>query len=473
MSSLPLDPPPTDTRTESRLRVVNAIGTAFLEGKDTVEVARQAVEDMAPCITGVRVNCFLRDGTDTFRVVHSVSNTTFPTVTGFRARASLDRMRDYTTPIVVADCSAAPPFDAITETLSALGTRAFVFAPLVRDGKAYGSITLGSPTPRHWTADEVALAWDVARWLSLGMQKARAEQKRASAESELRMHHDRLRQLVEERTRHVHEALERADRAKSDFLANMSHELRTPLHAILSFARIGRDRLDADDIDREKLRQHLDRILASATTLRRLVDNLISLSKLGSDDAAIKPVSLDVRSLLDAAEWEVADGLRARRQVVQRIFETSDLRAYCDRDRVVLALYHLLSNASKYAPEGSAVTVSVREVTMPAGDAASPPATPVPALEIAVADEGPGIPPAELESIFETFTQGSRTESAAGGRGLGLALCRQVARQHGCDVQAANHPGGGAVFTFRLPKEARPSPAADPMAKRANAGSPP
>jgi signal transduction histidine kinase len=80
-------------------------------------------------------------------------------------------------------------------------------------------------------------------------------------------------------------------------------------------------------------------------------------------------------------------------------------------------------------------------------------AGPMPALEVSVRDQGPGIPDDELESIFEKFVQSSRTRTGAGGKGLGLAICRQIVRLHGADIRATNHPDGGAVFTFQLPRQ--------------------
>jgi signal transduction histidine kinase len=136
---------------------------------------------------------------------------------------------------------------------------------------------------------------------------------------------------------------------------------------------------------------------------------------------------------------------------VVRHFETRDLAVWCDRDHIVLALYHLLTNASKFAPEGRDIVVTVHATTiLPVGDGEH--AGPIPALEVSVRDQGPGIPDEELESIFEKFVQSSRTRTGAGGKGLGLAICRQIIRLHRADIRATNHPDGGAVFTFQVPR---------------------
>jgi len=204
-------------------------------------------------------------------------------------------------------------------------------------------------------------------------------------------------------------------------------------------------------IDGPKLALYLDRIVASAQSLRSMVDDLLTLSRLGADHTAHVQASHDLGRLLDAAIWEVRDTLHARGQSVVRAFETRDLQVWCDRDHIVLAPYHLLTNTSKFAPEGRDIAVTVYPSTIvPIVDGER--AGPTPALEVSVRDHGPDIPEGELESIFEKFVQSSRTRTGAGGKGLGLAICRQIIRLHGADIQATNHADGGAVFTFRLPR---------------------
>lgn len=438
------------------LRIVNSLATAFLSGMHPHEAARQAVEAVAACVVDVRVSCYLRDGPDSFRIVHSVSGTdALGSVTGFLTKPPTDWMRRYGETLVIADSRTDARLSPISGIVSELHVAAFVCAPLARDGKAYGALTLAAATPRQWTEGEVEMVTDVAQALSLGMQKARADEKRAAAEAELLAHRDHLQQLVEDRTRHLRDAkerAERADRGKTEFLSNVSHELRTPLHSILSFARLGADRLRGDAIDGQKLALYLDRIVASAESLRSMVDDLLTLSRLGTDHTAHVQASHDLGGVLDAAIWEVRDTLHARGQSVVRRFETRELEVWCDRDHIALVLYHLLTNASKFAPEGRDIVVTVHATTiLPIIDGEH--AGPMPALEIAVRDQGPGIPEDEFESIFEKFVQSSRTQTGAGGKGLGLAICRQIIRLHGADIRATNHPDGGAVFTFQLPRQ--------------------
>lgn len=444
---------PTDATSANRLLVVSAVAREFLEGKPARDVLKHAVEAVARCVPQVRVSCFLRDGEDTFRVVHSVSNTNFPSIEGFHARAPIATLQDFAQTFAVSDFARDPRQAVFAHAQASLGTRALVFAPLYREAKAYGALTLAAPTPRDWTADEVAIAHEVAQVLSLGLQQSRADDKRQRAEAELRAHRDTLQQVVEERTRHLvaaKEKAERADRSKSEFLVNLTHELRTPLHAILSFARLGRDKLGEPVVDRERMLQYCDRIIRSGESLQLLVSDLVSLSRLGTDSETAVHADESIVAMLDTAEWEMGEILRARAQTLARVVETQDLQVRCDRTHVVQALYHLLSNASKFAPTGSEISVTVRSVTLPPRASST---TPLPAVEIAVNDRGPGIAENELESIFEAFVKGSRGTHSSSGRGLGLTLCRQIARRHGGTIRAFNRQGGGAMFKLVLPRD--------------------
>ena len=116
----------------------------------------------------------------------------------------------------------------------------------------------------------------------------------------------------------------------------------------------------------------------------------------------------------------------------------------------------------KFSPRGSALRIAIREATLPRhGNGVLGP-SPVRALAASVSDEGIGIPPSELDSIFDKFIQSSRTQSGTGGTGLGLSISREIVALHGGAIYADNRPGGGAVFTFVIPRE----PAGAPVSSR-------
>ncbi len=271
------------------------------------------------------------------------------------------------------------------------------------------------------------------------------------AEAGLRRHRDQLSELVREQTIDLVRAKEMAERAnetRSAFLASMSHELRTPMHAILSFARLGETRGHALPVD--KLGEYFNRIRISGERLLIMLNELLDLAKLESGHFVMEmrsntaePIIREICAEMDA--WLSARNMRLSYQI------EADLPPAClDAGRIGQVLRNLLANAIKFAPEGSCITLGAR-CSQLGGQAA---------LELSVADEGPGIAQHELHSIFEKFVQSSYNTPSMGGTGLGLAICRQIVAAHHGQIFASNRASGGAQFIVRLPLET-PSRIAD------------
>lgn len=221
------------------------------------------------------------------------------------------------------------------------------------------------------------------------------------------------------------------------FLADAAHELQTPLTALrtnLELARSEDNRLPVENYLTQALEQ-LDR-------LQRLLTDLLSLSRLesaaGPDD--FQPVDLKV--LIQ----QVSEPYAARAEQAGQVFElhlpTSHPQVSGSPEKLRSALTNLLDNALKFTPTGGAVRVRLDE-------------TPD-SLCVAVSDTGIGIPPAEIDMLYNRFHR-ARNASAYPGSGLGLAIVRAIAQAHGGSVQAGNNPHGGATFTLRLPHPANPN----------------
>ncbi|MEC5387388.1 PAS domain-containing protein [Uliginosibacterium sp. H3] len=264
------------------------------------------------------------------------------------------------------------------------------------------------------------------------------------AEAGLREHHGQLTELVRAQTIdlvHAKEVAERANETKSAFLANMSHELRTPLHAILSFAQLGESRIDR--LDREKLLEYFNRIRVSGDRLLSMLNDLLDLAKLEAGRATldIRPTRIENTVLESTHEFEA--WVTARHLQLTTTIEPGLPRIMVDAAKIGQVLRNLLSNAIKFSPEHGRIVLTLRSCDLPHKGGHSP------GVEISVADEGQGIPEAELESIFEKFVQSS-LQQVVGGTGLGLAICREIVAAHSGQVFARNREGNGAEFIVRL-----------------------
>ncbi len=221
--------------------------------------------------------------------------------------------------------------------------------------------------------------------------------------------------------------------AKSDFIATVSHELRTPMTAVYGAART---LLRPDvDLSGEDSRQLLEMIATQAERLAQITEEVLLTSRLDRGDIHVQQTPVDVTEV--ARETVGAMTPHLDRKVS---FEApGPVHATGDADRIQQILVNLLDNAAKYSPEGGEITVSVAENGS--------------RVRVAVADQGLGIPRAEQEAIFEKFyrVDPSHTQAPAG-TGLGLYICRELARRMGGDVTVESERGRGSTFIVELAK---------------------
>ena len=231
-------------------------------------------------------------------------------------------------------------------------------------------------------------------------------------------------------------AAERATNAKSEFLANMSHELRTPLSAILGFAEQAEKQLDGGDID--GTRRHLSRVVANSDRLAEVIHSVLDLSKVEAGEEHFHFVRLDLGEIVREAISDLHSLVQKRRLSVRLINEIGPTReVVCDGNHIGRVVLNLLSNASKFADEGSSIDIRLWKEEE--------------SVWFSIADEGLEIPDHELETIFEPFRQSSRTDKGLGGTGLGLALCKRIVEAHGGEIRAHMDDERHTVFTFSLP----------------------
>lgn len=267
---------------------------------------------------------------------------------------------------------------------------------------------------------------------------------RKAAEQTIKNYQRHLEDLVEERTEDLVKARDAAlsaERSMSTFLANMSHELRTPLHAVLSFADFGMKKIDR--VSKEKIVQYFLKIHQSGNHLLGLVNNLLDLSKLRAGKMSYHYTDSKFAPIIQQVLNELT--LIAKKKNIELIFEdsSSDLRTFIDIDRISQVMRNLISNAIKFSPDNENIFVKLGTLGSEA-------------IEVSVIDNGVGIPEKELELIFESFVQSSKTNTHAGGTGLGLPICREIINGgHGGWITANNLPEGGAIFSFWIPIQQR------------------
>jgi signal transduction histidine kinase len=254
-----------------------------------------------------------------------------------------------------------------------------------------------------------------------------------------------------------------ANAMKSEFLANVSHELRTPLTAIVGFVEMLRDNVYGELAPRQI--GPVDRIAASATHLRQLVDQILDIARIaaGRLDVSRELLSLRPFVLNIASELESLFAERALRLSIT--VPASLPRVRTDPTHLRHILVNLLGNAVKYTPSGgvgvrakvlTGTHPTVRRTPDDPGLLAVAPNRDASWIVLQVSDTGIGIPARDHERIFDEFEQvnaGPRTDSSARGTGLGLAISRRLSRALGGDITLVSEPGKGSTFSVWIPLE--------------------
>ena len=225
-------------------------------------------------------------------------------------------------------------------------------------------------------------------------------------------------------------------RLKEDFLLQVAHELRTPIAALSATLDLLVD--DALTMPKGELTSMVARLRRSALRLEHLVENLLDAGSIEAGTFQVRAMPTSVKGSLQEALLFIQPLLDSKRQRLASDLRPDADRVLADPRRTTQVFANLLANASKYAPEATAITIST--------------ATRDGFVLVTVKDEGPGIPEDEQVRLFQRFFRSREVRDQAGGLGLGLTICRAIVHAQGGDISVESAVGRGTSVHFTLPK---------------------
>ena len=319
-------------------------------------------------------------------------------------------------------------------------TELWLGVPMIARDRLIGVISVESFKKNAFTNDDMLLLTAIANQAAVAIENAHLYK-------DLEGLTYALEQRVLERTNELRETnlrLLAADRSKNQFLANMSHELRTPLNSIIGFSSVLLENTRA--VVPQRLYKFLENIHVAGNHLLELINDILDLSKIEAGKMELRTDDFDLRDTITAVE-RVMKGFAAEARVsITASIDPSVPMVRLDEGRLKQILFNLLSNAVKFSPDGGPVTIAVKSLPRTTSPLA------VDSVRIDVADRGIGIPPDQLQRIFDEFYQTEEGRRARrGGTGLGLSLTRNFVELHHGRIEVQSQPGDGSCFTLYLP----------------------
>ena len=300
-------------------------------------------------------------------------------------------------------------------------TRAEMAVPMIVGDKVLGVFDVQSDRADSFTKADADIYTTLASQVAVALQNARLYVEQAATVTQLR----------------------ELDRLKSSFLANMSHELRTPLNSILGFTDVMLEGLDGQLTD--YMDNDLRLIQKNGQHLLHLINDVLDMAKIESGKMNLNPEKFKIHDVLDEVT-SITSTLASEKNLSLFIQEDSDqeVEIFADNTRLRQVMINLVNNSIKFTENGKIVL----KATSLDGSR----------ILITVKDTGIGIPPEQLEAVFQEFSQvDTSTTRKAGGTGLGLPISRRLVEMHGGRLWAESTgiSGEGSTFFVELPLEAR------------------
>ncbi len=328
----------------------------------------------------------------------------------------------HNTAIVVEDATRDRRANC-SEFVGHFDIRSIVGFPLTSGKQVMGIVFTGDFVPRPMSDQHTRLLTTLCQQVAIAIEKSRL--------------YDSLERKIRDLERQL-DTLEKANILKSDFVSHVSHELRTPLTSIKAYVEALCD--NADDPHFLQRKEFLDIVSKETNRLIRIVNDVLDVSKIEFGQRPMTRTPVDLNAVVADVLDMLSPALRDRQVRIEADVPGDLPRIDGDADLIKQVFINLISNAIKYSPRGTTVTVAAREEAVN--------------ILVSVADQGVGIPKDEIGSVFDKYFRArSQKESKMEGLGLGLAIVKNIVEQHGGSVRVESREGHGSTFYFTVPRE--------------------
>ena len=328
----------------------------------------------------------------------------------------------HNTAIVVEDATRDRRANC-SEFVGHFDIRSIVGFPLTSGKQVMGIVFTGDFVPRPMSDQHTRLLTTLCQQVAIAIEKSRL--------------YDTLERKIRDLERHL-DTLEKANILKSDFVSHVSHELRTPLTSIKAYVEALCD--NADDPHFLQRKEFLDIVSKETNRLIRIVNDVLDVSKIEFGQRPMTRTPVDLNAVVADVLDMLSPALRDRQVRIEADVPGDLPRIDGDADLIKQVFINLISNAIKYSPRGTTVTVAAREEAVN--------------ILVSVADQGVGIPKDEIGNVFDKYFRArSQKESKMEGLGLGLAIVKNIVEQHGGSVRVESREGHGSTFFFTVPRE--------------------